>query len=57
MSKNDLLTWPNALSTLRILLTPLFVLLLFTEVWYLKSMAFVVFVALRRAARAGRKLV
>ena len=44
MSKNDLLTWPNALSTLRIFLTPLFVLLLFTEVWYLKSMAFVVFV-------------
>ena len=43
MSKNELLTWPNALTTLRIFLTPLFVLLLFTDAWYWKSMAFVVF--------------
>ena len=43
MSKDDLLTWPNALTLLRICLTPLFVVLMFTDVWYLKSMAFVVF--------------
>ena len=43
MSKSDFLTWPNALTTLRICLTPLFVVLLFTDAWYWKSMAFVVF--------------
>ena len=43
MSKDDLLTWPNALTLLRICLTPLFVVLMFTDAWYWKSMAFVVF--------------
>ena len=43
MSKDELLTWPNALTLLRICLTPLFVVLMFTDAWYWKSMAFVVF--------------
>jgi CDP-diacylglycerol--glycerol-3-phosphate 3-phosphatidyltransferase len=63
MNKRELINLPNFLSVLRICLTPLFVWLLFAEVWYWKSLAFVVFgvAALTdfydgRLARAGNKV-
>lgn len=43
MSERKVLNLPNVLSLLRIALTPLFLLMLFAETWYWKSLAFVVF--------------
>ena len=45
MDRRDIFNLPNGLTALRIGLTPLFLLLLFTDTWYLKSLAFVVFSA------------
>ncbi|MFT5090797.1 MAG: CDP-diacylglycerol--glycerol-3-phosphate 3-phosphatidyltransferase [Candidatus Latescibacterota bacterium] len=43
MDRREIINLPNCLTALRIGLTPLFLLLLFADVWYWKSMAFVVF--------------
>ncbi len=43
MDRREIINLPNFLTVLRIGLTPLFLLLLFADVWYWKSMAFVVF--------------
>ncbi len=43
MDRREILNLPNCLTALRIGLTPVFLLLLFADVWYWKSMAFVVF--------------
>ena len=45
MDRYKFVNWPNFLTILRICLTPLFMVLLFAEVWYWKSLAFVVFSA------------
>ncbi len=63
MNRYEFINWPNFLTILRIFLTPLFMILLFTEIWYLKSLAFVVFAVAAvtdfydgRLARAGNKV-
>ena len=43
MNRHEILNLPNCLTFSRIVLTPVFLLLLFADVWYWKSMAFVVF--------------
>ena len=43
MDRREIINLPNCLSVLRIGLTPIFLLLLFADTWYLKSLAFVVF--------------
>ena len=43
MNTRELINWPNFLTVLRICLTPLFLLMLFADAWYWKSLAFVVF--------------
>ncbi len=43
MNRHEILNLPNCLTFSRIVLTPIFLLLLFAEVWYWKSMAFIVF--------------
>ena len=43
MDRREIVNLPNFLTVLRIGLTPLFLLLLFVDAWYWKSMAFVVF--------------
>lgn len=43
MNRREILNLPNCLTVLRIILTPIFLLLLFADEWYWKSMAFVVF--------------
>ena len=43
MDSNKIINWPNFLTILRICLTPLFLIMLFAETWYFKSLAFVVF--------------
>jgi CDP-diacylglycerol--glycerol-3-phosphate 3-phosphatidyltransferase len=43
MDRREIVNLPNFLTVLRIGLTPLFLLLLFADAWYWKSMAFVVF--------------
>ncbi len=43
MKKREILNLPNCLTVLRIGLTPLFLFMLFADVWYWKSLAFVVF--------------
>jgi len=43
MDRREIINLPNCLTALRIGLTPVFLLLLFADVWYWKSMAFVVF--------------
>ena len=43
MTRRDLLNLPNVLTISRICLTPVFLLLLFEDDWYLRSMAVVVF--------------
>ena len=43
MDSNKIINWPNFLTVLRICLTPLFLIMLFAETWYCKSLAFVVF--------------
>ncbi len=63
MDRRDIFNLPNGLTALRIGLTPLFLLLLFTDTWYLKSLAFVVFSAASltdfydgKLARAGNQI-
>ena len=63
MNRRDIFNLPNGLTALRIGLTPLFLLLLFTDTWYLKSLAFVVFSAASltdfydgKLARAGNQV-
>ena len=43
MDRRDVFNLPNFLTALRIGLTPVFLLLLFADTWYWKSLAFVVF--------------
>ena len=43
MNRHEILNLPNCLTLSRIVLTPVFLLLLFADAWYWKSMAFVVF--------------
>ena len=43
MNRNEILNLPNCLTFSRIVLTPVFLMLLFDDAWYWKSMAFVVF--------------
>ena len=43
MNRHEILNLPNCLTFSRIVLTPVFLLLLFADVWYCKSMAFIVF--------------
>ena len=43
MDRCDVFNLPNCLTVLRIGLTPLFLLLLFADTWYWRSLAFVVF--------------
>ena len=43
MDRREIINLPNCLTVLRIGLTPIFLLLLFADTWYLKSLAFVVF--------------
>lgn len=43
MDRREIVNLPNFLTVLRIGLTPLFLLFLFADAWYWKSMAFVVF--------------
>jgi CDP-diacylglycerol--glycerol-3-phosphate 3-phosphatidyltransferase len=43
MNRHEILNLPNCLTFSRIVLTPVFLLLLFADAWYWKSMAFVVF--------------
>ena len=43
MDRCDIFNLPNCLTVLRIGLTPLFLLLLFADTWYCRSLAFVVF--------------
>ena len=45
MYRRDVFNLPNFLTALRIGLTPVFLLLLFADIWYWKSLAFVVFSA------------
>ena len=45
MDRRDVYNLPNFLTALRIVLTPVFLLLLFADTWYWKSLAFVVFSA------------
>ena len=45
MERRDVYNLPNFLTALRIVLTPVFLLLLFADTWYWKSLAFVVFSA------------
>ena len=45
MDRRDVFNLPNFLTALRIVLTPVFLLLLFADTWYWKSLAFVVFSA------------
>ncbi|MCY4606482.1 MAG: CDP-diacylglycerol--glycerol-3-phosphate 3-phosphatidyltransferase [Gemmatimonadetes bacterium] len=63
MNRRDIFNLPNGLTALRIGLTPLFLLLLFTDTWYLKILAFVVFSAASltdfydgKLARAGNQV-
>ncbi|MBT4496745.1 MAG: CDP-diacylglycerol--glycerol-3-phosphate 3-phosphatidyltransferase [Gemmatimonadetes bacterium] len=63
MSKHHIINLPNCLTLLRIALTPLFLLMLFADLWYWKSMAFVVFVVASltdffdgRLARSGNQV-
>jgi CDP-diacylglycerol--glycerol-3-phosphate 3-phosphatidyltransferase len=62
MNRRDIFNLPNCLTALRIGLTPLFLLLLFADTWYWKSLAFVVFSAASltdfydgKLARAGNQ--
>ena len=62
MDRRDIFNLPNCLTALRIGLTPLFLLLLFADTWYWKSLAFVVFSAASltdfydgKLARAGNQ--
>ena len=43
MDRREIFNLPNCLTVLRIGLTPIFLLLLFADAWYWKSLAFVVF--------------
>ena len=43
MGRSDIVNWPNLLTVLRIVLTPLFLAMLFAEAWYWKSLSAVVF--------------
>ena len=45
MDRREIFNLPNCLTALRIALTPIFLLLLFADTWYWKSLAFVVFSA------------
>ena len=45
MERRDVYNLPNFLTALRIVLTPVFLLLRFADTWYWKSLAFVVFSA------------
>jgi CDP-diacylglycerol--glycerol-3-phosphate 3-phosphatidyltransferase len=63
MKRREVVNLPNFLTALRIGLTPLFLLLLFAETWYWKSLAFVVFGAASltdfydgRLARSGNRV-
>jgi len=63
MRERNIVNLPNFLSVLRIALTPLFLIMLFAETWYWKSLAFVVFVAASltdfydgRLARSGNQV-
>ena len=63
MVNRNIINLPNALTLLRIAFTPLFLLLLFAEMWYWKSLAFVVFGAASltdfydgRLARSGNQV-
>ena len=62
MDRREILNLPNCLTALRIALTPIFLLLLFADTWYWKSLAFVVFSAASltdlydgKLARAGNQ--
>lgn len=62
MDRREIFNLPNCLTVLRIGLTPIFLLLLFADTWYLKSLAFVVFSAASltdfydgKLARAGNQ--
>ena len=62
MSRRELINWANFLTLSRIGLTPVFIVSLFAEGWYWKSLAFVVFVAAAltdfydgRLARSGNR--
>ncbi|NKB66311.1 MAG: CDP-diacylglycerol--glycerol-3-phosphate 3-phosphatidyltransferase [Candidatus Latescibacteria bacterium] len=43
MGRSDIVNWPNLLTISRIVLTPLFLTMLFAETWYWKSLSVVVF--------------
>ena len=62
MDRREIFNLPNCLTALRIALTPIFLLLLFADAWYWKSLAFVVFSAASltdlydgKLARAGNQ--
>jgi len=62
MDRREIFNLPNCLTALRIALTPIFLLLLFADTWYWKSLAFVVFSAASltdlydgKLARAGNQ--
>ena len=62
MDRCEIFNLPNCLTALRIALTPIFLLLLFADTWYWKSLAFVVFSAASltdlydgKLARAGNQ--
>ncbi|HIL08854.1 MAG TPA: CDP-diacylglycerol--glycerol-3-phosphate 3-phosphatidyltransferase [Candidatus Latescibacteria bacterium] len=62
MDRREIFNLPNCLTALRIVLTPIFLLLLFADTWYWKSLAFVVFSAASltdlydgKLARAGNQ--
>ncbi|HIG53638.1 MAG TPA: CDP-diacylglycerol--glycerol-3-phosphate 3-phosphatidyltransferase [Candidatus Handelsmanbacteria bacterium] len=62
MDRREIFNLPNYLTALRIVLTPIFLLLLFADTWYWKSLAFVVFSAASltdlydgKLARAGNQ--
>ncbi len=62
MDRREIFNLPNCLTALRIALTPIFLLLLFADTWYWKSLALVVFSAASltdlydgKLARAGNQ--
>ena len=62
MDRREIFNLPNCLTAVRIALTPIFLLLLFADTWYWKSLAFVVFSAASltdlydgKLARAGNQ--
>ena len=62
MDRREIFNLPNCLTALRIALAPIFLLLLFADTWYWKSLAFVVFSAASltdlydgKLARAGNQ--